>query len=519
MSSFRCIWEYIKMDMEQTLAVISSGMLLRQAATIVFLSALGYVFIWSVGSRCKKEVRVLLSFPAGLSFFCTGIFAMLVVKIRISVPRLIFVLVFAFAAVFALSLLYGKQTGNREKTDLKSFDIKIFLIMLAVSAAVAVFCCAGILSVSLDNDSYYYFSTYPQILIEEGDLKYEFDVLLTDTGIMAVIINAIPYIFGFLNTFGIQHFLNINFLLIFGYALYNELINSSLSNKKSACILSVAATVFLATNPAYITTAKWIMAGDYFMVFFFILMYFGYKETEGTQDMPFILMLFAIEASMLRQEGPIMIAFLIFCLSVLDYTNQKLVTVYLMPVLIAAGYYYLRIFVFLGVRPVYAFLTPQKALLIIALLGILIIYMILIRGRFFVRLQSRLIYLIPLLLIVANILMLLKNHTRYLTNLYAFFMNIRLRNGWGYFGYFFFVFLVIAVILAVKNKDFSINFFDMMMIGYILVAVCAAWGRGDSLRVGAGDSGNRVMLTAVPIITFAMVLRLFKKIPQGEAFK
>ncbi len=66
----------------------------------------------------------------------------------------------------------------------------------------------------------------------------------------------------------------------------------------------------------------------------------------------------------------------------------------------------------------------------------------------------------------------------------------------------------------------------MMMTGYILVAVCAAWGRGDTLRVGAGDSGNRVMLTAVPIITFAMVLRLFGKTTprqsvssQGEAFK
>ncbi len=89
-------------------------------------------------------------------------------------------------------------------------------------------------------------------------------------------------------------------------------------------------------------------------------------------------------------------------------------------------------------------------------------------------------------------------------------MNIRLRNGWGYFGYFFFVFIVIAVILAVKNKDYKISFFDMIMIGYILVAVCAAWGRGDDLRIGTGDSGNRVMLTAVPIITYAMTLRLFK---------
>ena len=33
-------------------------------------------------------------------------------------------------------------------------------------------------------------------------------------------------------------------------------------------------------------------------------------------------------------------------------------------------------------------------------------------------------------------------------------------------------------------------------------------GRGDDLRKGVGDSGNRVLLTAVPVIVFAVALRL-----------
>ena len=95
-----------------------------------------------------------------------------------------------------------------------------------------------------------------------------------------------------------------------------------------------------------------------------------------------------------------------------------------------------------------------------------------------------------------------------MTNLYSFFMNIRLRNGWGYFGYVFFVFIILAMIYTFVYKDREISFFDVLMIGYILAVVCASWGRGDHLRIGTGDSGNRVMLTAVPLIVFSMTVRV-----------
>ena len=47
------------------------------------------------------------------------------------------------------------------------------------------------------------------------------------------------------------------------------------------------------------------------------------------------------------------------------------------------------------------------------------------------------------------------------------------------------------------------------MISYVLCVLLVAFGRGAELRKGIGDSGNRVMLTAVPLIVFAMTLRWF----------
>ena len=353
------------MNIDAILSTVSSGYLIKQVLVITGLLVFGYVFLWAVGKRPKGLWRALLAFPAGLAFFCTGVFSMLVVKIRINPGRLIFVLAFAFLVVFAISVFYRKKTGRDVKEELKGFDVKQLLILLTVSLVTAFICCSEIFSVSLDNDSFYYFSAYPQILIEEGDLKYEFDVFLTDVGLMSVIVNAIPAIFGFMNSFGIQHFLNINFLCLFFMALYTEL--DGKDGKRKLCI-SAAVTLFLVTCPAYLTTAKWVMAGDYFMVFFFIAMYLGYKEAESAEfDMPFALMLFSVMLSQMRQEGPVMAAFLVLCLSVLKYDRMRLSAEYMLPLIIASGYYYLRIFVFLKVEPLYAFLTRQKAAVIMAM--------------------------------------------------------------------------------------------------------------------------------------------------------
>ncbi|MBO6146061.1 MAG: hypothetical protein J6O70_00615, partial [Lachnospiraceae bacterium] len=51
-------------------------------------------------------------------------------------------------------------------------------------------------------------------------------------------------------------------------------------------------------------------------------------------------------------------------------------------------------------------------------------------------------------------------------------------------------------------------FYDSLMISYVLTVIIAAFGRGFALRVGVGDSGNRVLLTAVPLIVFGIAMRL-----------
>lgn len=498
------------MDLDHILSTVSSGYFAAQVLTIIFLSALGYVCIFVFCTKTDRVKAVLLSFFTGLSYYCAVIYAMLVLNIRISVPGLTAVAVAVFIAVSVAAGVYRKKISGSFLPDPKDFVWKDLLLLLATTALLACLATSGLLSVGLDNDSYYYFSTYPQMMIKEGGLKYEFDVLLTDVGPVAAVINTLPFVFGFSDTFGIQHFLNAMFLFVFAYALFTEICERGADRRTSGTV-SLISALFLATSPAYLTTAKWIMAGDWFMVLFFILVYFGYRDSKDeSTDMAPVLMLLAFMVTMVRQEGPVMIAFLAICFCILKTGGIRIDCLYVLPALLCAGLYYLKIFVFLGVRPLYAFLTRQKAVLMIAMLLVLAGGILIIKTKPFERIQKRLPALIILACVMLNLAMLAVNRERYLTNLYAFFMNVRLRNGWGYFGYVFFVFIILSIVFAIIMKDREISFFDVLMAGYIMIAVCAAWGRGDHLRVGTGDSGNRVMLTAVPLIVFAIALRMGK---------
>ena len=495
------------MDINRLLTTVSSGYFAAQVITIIFLCVLGYVFIWAMCSRTKCAERMLLAFPSGLAFYCAVIYGMMVLRIRISLTSIIVVALVVSAAAFAAAGFYRRKTMGKFHPDRKSFSWKELLLLAVIGGVLACIATSGLLTVSLDNDSFYYYSSYPQMIIREGGLKYEFDVFLTDVGPVAAVINTLPYVFGFSNTFGIQHFINFVFIIIFAYAIFTELSERSIQ-KKTAAAVSTVSTLFLATSPAYLTTAKWVMAGDWFMVFFFLLAYFGYRDSKAEEDMAPVLMLFAFMVTGTRQEGPVMLCLLVVCFCMLSVSGRRIACLYMLPAAVSAILYYLCIFVSIGVRPLYAFLSPQKAVLIAGMLAGCGIIILIIKTKPFEGLQKRLCILIPAGAVLLNFAMIVVNHERYLTNLYSFFMNIRLRNGWGYFGYVFFVFIILAIIFAFVYKDREISFFDVLMIGYILAVVCASWGRGDHLRIGTGDSGNRVMLTAVPLIVFSMTVRI-----------
>ncbi|MBQ7464619.1 MAG: hypothetical protein IJS86_07140, partial [Lachnospiraceae bacterium] len=153
------------MDINRLLTTVSSGYFAAQVITIIFLCVLGYVFIWAMCSRTKCAERVLLAFPAGLAFYCAVIYGMMVLRIRISLTSIVVVALVVSAGAFVAAGFYRRKTKGEFLPDRKSFSWKELLLLAVIGGVLACIATSGLLTVSLDNDSFYYYSSYPQMII------------------------------------------------------------------------------------------------------------------------------------------------------------------------------------------------------------------------------------------------------------------------------------------------------------------------------------------------------------------
>ena len=481
---------------------LSCGYYTAQVITVICLFTVGLGVVKA--DRLNGIWAYLYAFPAGLAVFSVAGYLMLCLGIpfnSVSVAVLM-------AAVFVSSLIICRK---RNLVDIKK-ELPLFMVSLVVVIVLASVFTANIFDVLTDNDTFYYFSTFPEAIVREGSYIRYFDTFLTDSAPIGSIVYTLPYLFGSGETFGIQYMLDLNFLLIFAYALYRGQ-RDKYGDMGAACI-SVVATAFLATSSAYLTTAKWVMAGVYFMSYYFITVILGYEVWRETEQKPYaVLMLMSVMTAMLRHEGIIFVLILVILLSVKSgYPLKELLLIYILPVFICAGLYYIRVFAILKVAPLYAFLTPRKAILLLTAVvctGVLVVLLHVFAEKKPVSFAAAHMYaILPAVLMILNLMLLAVKKDEYLVNLRTFYGNLRTRAGWGYFGYIAAMFVLVLVLRAIVRREFSLSFYDSLMISYALAVVIASFGRGFALRVGVGDSGNRVLLTAVPLVVFGIIMRL-----------
>ena len=363
------------MALWQLIKSMSGGYMISQAALITFLFVCGSFLVFASGMwREENKIWALLyAFPAGLAVFAVSGYLMLCIGIPYNTFSVVFVLVLVDVVCAAVLV---KNGGVVNIIFNKKQIFTVFACVIAVFI-IGVMLTANIFDVAIDNDSLYYFSAYPDAIVQEGRYTKYFDVFLTDAAPIGSIVQTLPYLFGFNETFGVQYFLDLNFLLIFLCALTAEL-EKTLGRKGALCCSAVT-VVFLITSSAYLTTAKWIMAGVYFMSYYFMTAYLGYMsagERERPGARPYVLMaVMMVMTAMLRHEGVMLTTLLILTLSALDgYRGIELASACVFPVFFGALLYYTRVFVILAVHPLYAFLTPAKAAVMVLSLVFTAVY-------------------------------------------------------------------------------------------------------------------------------------------------
>ena len=541
---------------------------LRQVMVIVGLFTAGLIPSGIIRKRLPRKKDMLLAFPLGLSLFGVMGFLLLIIGIRLSVHNIIVFYLLLMAALIAYvrlrpsdagqELYYGDEEvtavdspdkGSFRGTEVKKNawkDAAFTAAGYAVVIMVAFFSCSGILSQIVTNDSVYYYSMYPSILVHDGFITASLDKYLTDVGQTTAVIQCLPFLFDFDQSFGIQHFLNCNFVLIFFAALYEALSDFSdlckprkgkeLGNlckphgreesadlcKPSFPNLPVLAaalpgTLFLVSCEPFIVLSKWILSNVYFMDFLFIVflleLYSGgggrgsdnaFVDRAEERLLDFRILFMNAFLIMSRMEGGVLVFVLALAFSVLPIKKEKLLLHFALPLCIMELGYYGMIYLRIGIDPLYSFLDSKTALLMAGLIVALAVYIIFIRDRIK---SAYLPVLLLVLLALGNAGLLLINSGRYLTNLKAFFLNVRLGNGWGLFSIIIVIYCAMLIFELVRRRGRDIPVMLFLPAALVLAIIAVCFARGGVLAVRTSDSGNRVLMEIVPLLVFSVFVQ------------
>lgn len=486
-----------------------------QFLTIIALFIYGYFYLVILSDKNEEDrvLKILLSFPMGLSAFSVVAYIMVTFGIRYNVWTLeIACFITAAVAYVILKKKCGKEVIiDRIKTGFGMVVTRWGVIALAIVILAAALATSGIFSVTVSNDSMYNYSFYPRAIVYFGGLRVNFDTFLTDVGQGCALINTLPFLFGFNETFGIQHMLNFSFIGLFYAAIFEGFKGVPKIGIKMSHMLSLLCTSLLVCSLPFVLISKWILANDYFAVFMFICVYLATKVASERHLSVAVLGIFIAALSIVRIEGGVFAALFVLLISTFEYSNKELGLYMLCPVIFLHTSYAARIFMTMDITAPYKFLTPVKALLMIGIMAAVLVYLLLIRGRLFNKFFGHLRLILVVGLVGLNGLLFINNPSVYRGNLNAFIGNVMYNGGWGVV-----VAVVVSVYVICLFNGFEVGYWDFMTFTYLLYSIAVSFMRENGLQLGAGDSGNRVLLQVVPMLLFAAVSHIPKVLKESR---
>ena len=508
------------------IGTMSAGFFIKQVLAIFLLFLFGCLINLGLCKGEAKLTEVLLGFPVGISVYSLVSFLLLVSGISFNV----FSITGICSAVALICIIVLAVSGTKNEV----ISVKYAVVCLITVLCIAVISTSGLLSVSISNDSLYYYDMYPHAITVNEGLRMQFNVFLTDVGQTSAILNTLPFMYGFNEGFGIQTFMNINTLFIVIYALYGQA--KVRCGRKTAVAATAMLTAFLICSMPYIVMAKWAMSNGYFMNYMFICVYmaFCYAPVKGdaaagaegevtglSAGRGVIMGILFVMMSLLRMEGCIIALILVLCFSVFPYTNRQLFMYFILPVFAVSVLYDIRIFILMKIDAPYTFLTPKKALIQIAAIAVVSVYILFMRGRMLKIFDRYMGIVLPAGLILVNMLLFVRDRALFMENAKAFALNFSNQSGWGLFPMLIIgVYLMCVVVSFGRPEDkgdktisesivrSGFAYWDLCFVSYMLTAIAVSFARDDALRESIADSGNRVMLQVTLIAFFAAAVHV-----------
>lgn len=494
---------------------LSKGNQICQIACVLFLFVLGLITLLLVNQSFHNEWLLLLAYPVGLALWGGMSCIVLCIGIKYNLFSMMVVLVLAEVALGLLS------TKRKEITkEQRVFLIRSALIIIGVVCVVSI----GVMYTFSSHDTHYYIDKWGRSIYLEEGLSENFKTYMLSTGLAPATISSLMCMMGGDVIYAVHHCLIINFYVLFAYVVYKESLNYI--DKKKSLVYAVMSVCCMVSIPAIQLLSGWIISNTYIMIYSFLLivLFRGISQFSAMpRDYKIVLTIIIIFVTFLRADAPIYMGCLFVCLSITQIQNKDIVLHCILPSALSILFFYTTCCILFKNNLDGMFLMPGTMLAILGLYGVLLIWFCLIRKKrmFFVQKKYTGLVLGILLFLIAVIAVYKYRMTLEIVKVYLYnFTSYSLNAGWWAMNVVFILLLCFAVYERGRECLSLVDFY-----GLLLYEVTFALGMLRALmemspRRGFGDSFNRAFISYLPIIVYAIVIRVLpmmkKEISKGK---
>lgn len=465
------------------------------AGVIVFLY--GYVILCVTLPELNFYDKIGLSAPVALALW--SCVSTLILILRIPYNRTVMIGVMLLLILSAYFMRHEKRyTHQKDKSYIWGI---IFGIIVLFST--------GILPIIMTGDSYNYIMKYGIAIANEGSLNFStVGAWMSWTGIASALFSSLSVFWGAENIQVFHYELIASMLWMMWLYFESERQKKRLKHREWSFIF----ILLIMVSPAFIYMSSYLISNTYFMAYMVITLILidRFDDFENKREITAVISLHLIWLCISRIEAFPFICFLSICCSYKNIKREYFgIFVFPMIIIEIGLIMYIKIQHHLYNGNV---VNDQYTILVLIIYAICAagtaMYFALYENKRISWLRKKFPIMMPLVLLCLIIVLGIMNHERLVTDLSVTIKNLT-EPIWGYGPA---AFLTVYIIVMAVNK--RIGYWDMVLWGYILFNFCLCLGRIDDLRIGIGDSYNRMLLGIVPVAIIAMSNHIFNVIEE-----
>lgn len=359
-------------------------------------------------------------------------------------------------------------------------------------------------------DSYYYVNFGKAIAYYKGfipDMAYP----IRSFGLFMPLLHSLAMFGRYDFSYAIHPLLSLNFLIIFYVCLYEEIIKVG-NNKVNSAIIALLGTLVIGGSYFWIFQSVLMLNNLITSIFLSLAVIFAWRAlTKGNQIWFKFSFYFMLVFLFSRVENPLC-GLLFFAAMFMLNIPYDLVRNYFTLYSVAAILWYSKVFTITGIGGQGDFLTINKAIAILVLYALLLLFLFK-QSSLAMKLKPYIgMLLILMLLIISGVLTIIKMNHAYL-NLKVMIENMFMYGSWGYT----WVIVLMMVILTVVMNEFpESKYFLTCIIGYFLVMFILFMFRPQPVRLGFGDSANRMLIHILPVLVFYLFSKFGNQFSQHQ---